>query len=296
MKTKTLLLTLSLVLLPGAFAVEPAAPTLAPQDTLSGFAQPEGVAVDPATGMAYVSNMNTDKDHYWQDTGKGFISRLKPGGELDALKWVESTPDFVLNQPKGMVVHDGRLYVADNARVVAYVLPKGRPGKVYEIPGAERLNDMAAADSGVYVSDTATGKIHRVDISGGGKHETIATIEGINGIILGKGALYAVSWTLHEMYEVDQTGAQPPKPFGMEKEFTNLDGIIVLEDGTFIVSDFMGNKVSAVSADRKTARTLHELDTPADIGWDAKRGLLYIPQLEHDKVVVGLLGNTEAAK
>lgn len=295
MKKSTYFAALILLCLAGAFAAEPAVPTLKPQHALQGFAQPEGVAVDPATGMAYVSNMNTDKDHYWQDTGKGFISLLKPGGELDALKWVESTPDFVLNQPKGMVVHDGRLYVADNARVVSYVLPEGMPGKVYEIPGAERLNDMAAAESGVYVSDTATGRIHRLDISGGDKHETLATVEGINGIILDKGVLFAVSWTLHEMYEVDQTGAQPPKPFGVEKEFTNLDGIIVLEDGTFVVSDFVGNKVSAVSPDRKTVRTLHELGTPADIGWDAERRLLYIPQLEHDTVAVAVLEMAPAA-
>jgi hypothetical protein len=50
-------------------------------------------------------------------TGRGFISRLRPDGTLDALRWNESTDAFVLNQPKGMAIHEGKLYVGGNTRV-----------------------------------------------------------------------------------------------------------------------------------------------------------------------------------
>ena len=65
-----------------------------------------------------------------------------------------------------------------------------------------------------------------------------------------------------------------------------LDGIEVLADGTFIVSDFMGNKVSAITPDEKTVYTLAELGSPADIGIDRSSMILYVPQFFQDKVVL----------
>ena len=260
--------------------------TLTHVQTLDGFSAPEGVVVDPANGMAYVSNMATPPETYWQDTGRGFISRLGPDGTLDQLRWVESTDAFVLNQPKGMAIHKGKLYVADNTRVLVIALASARPLEALEVSGAGQLNDMATDGKHVYVSDTATGKIHRLDLGSQGGHETVGQIEGINGITFRQGRLYAVSWTLHEVFEVSLTGAHPPKAFGLERHFTNLDGIEPMPDGTFIVSDFMGNRVASVSSDRQRVTTLYELTTPADIGIDHERMRLYVPQLQSDRVVV----------
>ncbi len=254
--------------------------------TLDGFAAPECVVVDQDTGVAYVSNMNTPEETYWQDTGEGFISRLDRDGALDALRWVESTPAFVLNQPKGMAILDGRLYVADNTRLLSFSLSDATGEGVFHIPGAKQLNDVASWRGNVYVTDTATGKIHRVDISGGAAHETVATVEGVNGVTVRDGVMYAVSWTNHEIFEIALDGAHEPKPFGVASHFTNLDGIEVLADGSFVVSDFMGHKISVVSPDRDTVKTIYELNTPADIGIDFARNRLYVPQLESDTVVV----------
>lgn len=254
--------------------------------TLEGFSAPEGVVIDPATGMAYVSNMATPPETYWADTGKGFISRLGPDGTLDTLRWIESTDDFVINQPKGMAIHDGILYVADNTRVLLISLAQGRPLPVLEVAGAQRLNDMATDGFYLYVSDTATGKILRLDRSGHGRHLTVAEIEGVNGITLHGGTLYAVSWTQHEIFEIALGGAHSPKAFELGRHFTNLDGIERMPDGSFFVSDFMGNKVARVSSDRQQVETLYELATPADIGIDRERKRLYVPQLQSDRVVV----------
>ena len=88
------------------------------------------------------------------------------------------------------------------------------------------------------------------------------------------------------VYELDPSGDNPPVAFGLAEHFTNLDGIEVLDDGTFIVSDFKGNKVCSISADRKTVETLAELDSPADIGIDRSRNLLYVPQFMQNKAVI----------
>jgi DNA-binding beta-propeller fold protein YncE len=254
--------------------------------SIEGFATPESVVIDPATGLGYVSNMATPPETYWADTGKGFISRLRPDGTLDELRWVESTEAFLIHQPKGMAIHEGMLYVADNSRVLVLSLSDPRPPTALEVSGAQQLNDMATDGKHVYVSDTGTGNILRLDLDGQGRHELIGQIEGINGITLRDGILFAASWTLHEIFEVSLTGAHVPKAFGLDQQFTNLDGIERMPDGSFIVSDFTGNKVAAVSADRQRVKTLYELTTPADIGIDWKRGRLYVPQLESDRVVV----------
>ena len=86
-------------------------------------------------------------------------------------------------------------------------------------------------------------------------------------------------------------GKKPPQPFGLASHFSRLDGIEVLDDGTFIVSDLPAKKVFSVSPDRKTVRTLAELDSPADIGLDRKRNLLYVPQFFKNQAVVFKLVN-----
>jgi DNA-binding beta-propeller fold protein YncE len=260
--------------------------TLSRVSTLDGFQTPESVVVDPESGMAYVSNMATSPESYWEDTGKGFISRLKPDGTIDRLRWVESTDAFVIHQPKGMAIQDGNLYVADNTRVLVFSIADGRPLSARKIAGAQQLNDMATDGKHVYVSDTGTGKILRLEPDSQDAPAVVGVIEGVNGITFRQGQLFAVSWTLHEIFELSLTGEHEPKPFGLDRHFTNLDGIEPMPDGTFIVSDFTGNRVALVSADRKQVRTLSELTTPADIGIDRKGMRLYVPQLQADRVVV----------
>jgi DNA-binding beta-propeller fold protein YncE len=254
--------------------------------TLEGFEAPECVVVDPDTGMAYVSNMATPPESYWEDTGKGFISRLNPDGTMDRLRWVESTGAFILHQPKGMAIQDGKLYVADNKRVLVFSIADARPLSARSLVGAQQLNDMATDGKHVYVSDTGTGKIHRLNAEGEGPAPVVGVVEGVNGITFREGRLYAVSWALHEIFELSLTGEHSPRRFGVDRHFTNLDGIEPMPDGSFIVSDFTGNRVARVSADRHQVKTLYELTTPADIGIDRKRMRLYVPQLQSDRVVV----------
>ncbi len=259
--------------------------SVSPGQAVEGLDAPECVAVDAASGAAFVSNIETSDQGYWVDDGKGFVSRLTPEGRMAALRWADSTKDLPLNAPKGMCVLNGSLYAADNTRVVRLpIAPAAPAARVIAVPGAERLNDMATSRGAVWVSDTAAGKVYRIDSQG--KVNTIRAPAGVNGITFAKGSMFAVSWDLHDVYELDPTGLRDPKPFGLASHFKNLDGIEVLDDGTLVVSDFTGGKVCAIDPDRKTVRTLLGAETPADIGLDRQRGILYVPMLTKNRVGV----------
>lgn len=246
------------------------------QSVIKGLNIPECVVVEPATGQAYISNIETASEQYWSDDGKGFISLISSDGKMKKLRWVDSTAEVPIHAPKGMCILDGLLYFADNSQLNH--CPIDGTGKVTEVvvPGANIIfSDLATDGARVYVS--GSNKVFCIEPKGG--NHLVAELEGIDGVACYKDKVFAVSWRLHEIYELDPAGKKTPQPFGLASHFTNLDGIEVLDDGTFIVSDFTGNKVCTVAPDRKTVRTLLSVESPADIGLDRQRGLLYVPML-----------------
>jgi len=250
---------------------------------LEGMRVPESVVVDPSTGVIYISNVEAAEGDYWADDGKGFIARVLPNGTLDVLRWKSGTETHRLSGPRGMCVYGGALYVADNTRVCRIALDAaGAEGLVGGLRG-RRLNDVATDGVAVYVSDTGAGKIHRID---GPVIRQLKAPEGVNGIAFHRDKMYAVSWTLHDAFEIDPTGQAEPAPFGLAGHFKALDGIEVLDDGTFIVSDFEGDRVCTISPDRKTVHTLCTAKTPADIGLARRSGLMYVPQFTGGSVAV----------
>lgn len=249
---------------------------------LDQFWVPECVLPIPGTDKVFVSNVAAEEGEYWTDDGEGFISVLADG-KMQRLRWLRSTPEAVLNGPKGMCLFRGKLYFTDNSRLLR-CNPEDGSELVVVAEGFGQANDLATDGDAVWLSDTKEGKIWRI-AEDGAKRE-IPAPPGVNGITFANHRMYAVSWDLHEVYEVFPIGGKEPRPFRLAEHFTNLDGIEVLADGTFIVSDFMGNKVSAITPDEKTVYTLAELVSPADIGIDRRRMLLYVPQFFKDKVVI----------
>jgi hypothetical protein len=248
--------------------------------TIPGFNVPECALYSPDDGRVYVSNVESAPDEYWTDDGKGYIAILGDDHRIETRRWITSKPECRLNAPKGMALLGGHLYFTDNTRLMRCTLA----GDKVEIllSGLRQANDVCTEGRSIWVSD----RDRVVIFTPGGKMREITAPEGINGLTFYKGRLFGVSWTLHEVYELDPLGEKDPVPFGLAEHFTNLDGIEVLEDGTFIVSDFMGNKVCAISPDRTRVRTLIEIPTPADIGLNRSAHLLYVPQFMEDKLSV----------
>jgi sugar lactone lactonase YvrE len=249
---------------------------------ISGFDSPECVALDEKRDMIYVSNIQTKTAGYWEKDEKGFISLMEGEGMLKKLRWKDSTEEYPLSAPKGMCVCEGLLYVADIDRVVTYSLA-GEAVKTIEIPGAKMLNDAVAHEGFAYVSDTGTGKIWKLGLP-------MSEIKGppsANGLTFdADGRMYCASYEAHEIYQVDPSGVEEPRPLGLAKHFAGLDSIEILADGTMIVSDVKGNRIYSVSADHKSVQSLAEVDAPADVGLDRKRNLLYVPMLYKGQVAI----------
>ena len=64
-----------------------------------------------------------------------------------------------------------------------------------------------------------------------------------------------------------------------------LDGVVALEDGSLVVSSFGANAVYHVSSSGAVTEIIS--DTPAaDIGFDAGRGRVLIPQLDNNRLLI----------
>lgn len=250
--------------------------------TISGLSQPESALYEPESGLVYVSNIDCKPGENWVDDGKGYISVMGEDNIVKATPLVESTSSGVINAPKGMCVLDGFLYFTDNSRVMRCTL--SGDGLEVVADGFAGANDLATDGREVWVSDGAAGKIFA--ISPNGEKREIQSPPGINGLTFFGEQMFGVSWATHDIYELDPAGEKAPVAFGLARHFKALDGIEVLDDGTFIVSDMVGNKVFTVSPDRSTASKLLDIPGPADIGLNRKDSLLYVPQTDKSELAV----------
>ena len=255
---------------------------------LGGFDGPECALGDPKTGTVYVGNMSpTPKVEggakYWGDDGTGFVSTMSPDGKMVSVRWATSNPGATFHSPKGLCLVGKTLWAADNHQLITVDTATGKAKLELDLPGAKKLNDMASDGTHAFVADTETGRITR--LGPGGPHHMKGPA-GANGLAFRGGKLYCVSWTEHEVYEIDLTGAAEPKALGLAKHFANLDGIEFLPDGSFLVSDQPNDRIAWVSADCSTVETLVEVHAPADMGLDIARKRLYVPCFTDNTVTV----------
>jgi hypothetical protein len=290
---------------PPAAPAAPATPTAAPEPPklaapspvakFTGFAKPESVLYDAENDRYLVSNVNGnpgDKDN------NGFISVLSPDGQVTNLKWIEGGKNKVkLDAPTGSAIVKGVLYVADLTTVRMFDLKTGAPKGEIAIPGTTLLNDVAAAPDGrVYVSDSgfkigATGNLEAtssdaVYVIEKGKAKALAKTTDLhmpNGLAWTNKGLVVCSSGAPEVFRLDEKGAKQDvtttAPGG------RLDGLISLGDSLFVTS----HDASAVLRGKLGGSfevVIPEQKTPADIGYDTKRGRVLVPHVMADTVDV----------
>jgi hypothetical protein len=247
-----------------------------------GFETPESVLHDPEADVYLVANINggpSDKD------GNGFISRISPEGEVIALKWIDGAmEDVTLNAPKGMALTGDRLFVADIDVVRVFDRESGTWLDEIPVEGARFLNDVAATEEGtVYVTDSGTGVIHR--ISPDGALEQAGQTKNPNGIQV-RGETILVTGGSNQIFRLGNDGALILE---YETPAEGLDGLILPDDGSVLVSSWRGAAVYRFGADGQVDELFSDINAPADIGFDTQRNMVLIPHFKDDRVEARLL-------
>ncbi len=241
---------------------------------------PESVLYDEATDMIFVANIGTfNRD---SKDGDGFISVLAPDGVVDELKWVEG-----LNDPKGMGVFDGKLFVADMDEVVEIDIANAEIINKYPIDGAIFLNDITINGQGqVYVSDSDDDKIHVID--GGQPMVWLedSALQRPNGLLADDNQMLLASAGGGFLAPIDLDSKQVQDTW--LEGIPSADGIIKTMNGDYIVSTWQG-EVHYIAAE--SGQTIKLLDTKAeeinaaDIGYIPQQNLLLVPTFRDHRVV-----------
>lgn len=237
---------------------------------------PESVYFDAKRNVLYVANIEGAP---WGKDGKGFISQLSPEGKITNLRWVEG-----LNAPKGMGVNGNYLYVADLDAIVVIDIAKGAIVIRVPIAGALNLNDLTVSPKGVvYVSDSKKKKVHTYD---NGKIAEVLDsasggLKGPNGLLYSKDELLVLDGGA-----VNRAG-KDNKITKIVDVARGTDGIEHVKDDQYIVSCWQGE---IFYVDLKAATATKMLDTQgeklqtADIGYDAKKRIVYVPTFYGNRV------------
>ncbi|MGO9839185.1 MAG: SMP-30/gluconolactonase/LRE family protein [Polyangiaceae bacterium] len=267
----------------------PPAPT--PVAKYAGFQAPESVLYDDQGDRYLVSNINGKP---FDVDNNGFISALSPDGQVTTLKWIEGGKNKVkLDAPKGLAIAKGVLYVADITTVRMFDAKSGAPKGEVKIAGSTFLNDLAAGPDGkVYVSDsgfkagangfepTGTDAVFEIDK---GKAKAIAKTPDLgkpNGLLVTDKGVVVVTFGSGEVYRLDAKGAKvdaskPPKGA--------LDGVVSLGD-SLLVSSWEGSAIYRGKLGGAFDVALTDQKSPADIGYDTKRGRVLVPHFTEDTV------------
>lgn len=253
-----------------------------------GFVAPESAVFDPINNLFYVSNMGS-----WGDgatPGDGFISRVSAEGKLLELRWVTG-----LENPKGLALANGRLYVGDDAELVeidpiaARISARHRPA---DGPGG--FNDCTADASGnIYVFSRRLGTVFRLHA---GQFEPWAKIDaekagGPNGLLAERDRLLLGGWVGRDAQGRETAGHLSALDYTnktLERVGTEplgqIDGIEPDGRGAVTVTDWTTGRVLHVSANG-TASTIMTLQRgAADHEYVVSKRLLVIPLILDDIV------------
>lgn len=259
--------------------------------TLDGFATPESALYDAEGSRIFVSNVAgemTEKD------GEGFISIVSPDGEMVERDWLTG-----LDAPKGLAMHDGRLYAADIDRLVEIDIEAGEVAAEYEAAGAQFLNDVAVDGEGrVYVSDTATNTIWRLD---GEAFEAWIEDEGLkgpNGLYVDGERLIVAAWGEGEGADAEGLGhlvevsitEETVATLGSGEPVGNLDGLEAENADTFLVTDWGGGGLYRIHASGEAELLVDLPQGSADIGYMRDEGIVLVPLMMDGRLAAFGLG------
>jgi len=199
--------------------------------------------------------------------GKGEIAKLTRDGKIINAAWITG-----LNAPKGMGIWGDNLYAADIDELVVISISKGVIDHKIKISGASGLNDVDVDSKGVvYVSDSKNNLVFRVENDKPSVY--VENMKFANG----------VKCVGDKVYVLTQDGMYVTDAAKKVTKITDLkdggDGIEPIGNGDFVVTSWIGYLYYVHADGQKellldTHATTHKT---ADIGYDPKKKIIYVP-------------------
>jgi sugar lactone lactonase YvrE len=264
-----------LLLAAGAQAAEPEKVWQA-----EGLDGPESAVLDSGEGVLYVSNVNGDAA---AADGNGYISKLSLKGEIIDKEWVTG-----LDAPKGLALHDGKLYVSDIDKLVVIDTGTGDIVASHDASGATFLNDVSAHEDGrVFVSDMMENQIWKLE---GDQLELWLEDEALgnpNGVLAESDRLLIATWGKPKEdfstdvpgqlkaidYETKEIQSLGDEPVG------NLDGLEADGQGGYLVTDWLSGVLYTFDADGKAEMVMDLNQGSADHEYVEGEKLVVIPMM-----------------
>lgn len=234
----------------------------------------ESVLYDEDQDVLYVANINGAPD---QKDGNGFISKVSLEGQITELEWATG-----MDAPKGMGLHEGRLFVADIDRVHEIDTQSGVISQSYPADGAIFLNDITVSEGKVYVSDSRGGAVYLLE--DGKLSVWMEGLQGPNGLYGENEEFLMALWDAKSLNTVDKSSKEVTlRTEGIE----NPDGIEAISNNEYLVSSWNG-MIHHIDSDWKKTMILDtrkDSVNAADIEYIQSKNLLLVPTFFKNKVV-----------
>ena len=236
------------------------------------LAVPESVLPHPTKNLLYVSLINGGP---WEKDGRGEIALMDTTGKILNAAWTTG-----LHAPKGMALVGNDLYVADVTEVVVIDAASGKIKNRIAVDSAQMLNDVTANAGGdVFVSDSRTGKVHH--IADNKAMVYLQGLQGVNGLRIHNNELYVAT-----SKQLLKSGAHGKTTLVADTQMGG-DGIEPTADGGWLLSSWSGTIYHIDAAGKSTLLldTREQKKNTADIGYDAKSRVVYVPTFFAKSVV-----------
>jgi hypothetical protein len=276
-------------------------------ETATELKTPESVIYVPNENVLFVSNIDGAPDG---KDNQGFISKVSPlNGSIIELNWVTG-----LNAPKGMTITNNNitnntlLYVSDITDLVEIDANSGKIINRYNAPGSGFLNDVASDNQGhVYVSDTVTNTIYRLDTKNLGDNSTnnsnaslqvwlqTPELNGPNGlyvdnsnnklIVASLGAFSNPAGSIR-VVDLQNRTVNSLGNEGTAVPIGGLDGIEADSTGRYYyVTDNPAGKLYVVNSNGTGYETLDlQKQGTADLGTILDQNMIIIPMMQENKL------------
>lgn len=270
-------------------------PTRAASTT--GFQRPIAAIYDSATDLFFIANLGADSG---TAAARGaFISRMRPDGSIDSLRFIANGRDDVrLDAPHGMALVGDTLWVVDRDFLRAFDARTGMPGPTISVAPlhAVALAALAAGPDGtLYATDIGTREERPVPVPPGHPDHIFRitpdhavsvalvsdSLQHPSGIIwdarskrfviVSSGGSSIFSW---------RPGDVQPHRIGYNSGL--MQGVAILPDGRMLVTSWRDSSLTIRDADKLIV--IRGFPTPGYVSVDTRRNRVAVPVPARNRV------------